>query len=59
MTDKEDNQEKRHQEQQDLERQQQDLFRELSREQLEAEQALELEQDQQGSVGVNSPDKIG
>ena len=59
MTDNEDNQEKRHQEQQDLEGQQQDLFRELSREQLEAEQALELEQDQQGSVGVNSPDKIG
>ena len=36
MTDQEDNQEKRHPERSDLERQQQDLFDELAREQAEA-----------------------
>lgn len=57
MTDQEDNQEKRHPEQHDLEQQQQDLFDELDREQAEAEQALPP--DQEGSVEVSSPGKIG
>ena len=57
MTDQEDNQEERHQEQSDLKRQQQDLFDELAREQAKAEQALQ--QDQEGSADVNSAGKIG
>ena len=57
MTDQEDNQEKRHPEQHDLERQQQDLFDELAREQAEAEQALPP--NQEGSIEVSSPGKIG
>ena len=56
MTDQEDNQEKRHSERSDLERQQQNLFDELAREQAEAEQALPP--DQEGSAEVNSAGKI-
>lgn len=44
-------------EQHDLERQQQDLFDELAREQAEAEQALPP--NQEGSIEVSSPGKIG
>lgn len=45
MIDNDDNQERRREEQQDLERQQQDLFTELSREQLAAEQALQPDEE--------------
>lgn len=57
MTDNDDNQESRRLEEQDLEAQQQDLFRELAREQVEAEQAAE--QDQEEAAAVSSPQKVG
>ena len=57
MADNEDKLETRRAEQQDLEAQQRDLFDELSREQAEAEQALQ--DDQAGSAGANSSEKMG
>ena len=57
MADNEDKSETRRAEPQDLEAQQQDLFDELSREQAEAEQALQ--DDQAGSAGANSPETMG
>lgn len=46
MADNNENEETRHKDQQDLKHQQQDLFRELSREQAEAEKVLEGTQKQ-------------
>lgn len=48
MSDNNEKQERRREEQQDLEQQQQGLYRELAREQVEAEETLQ--EDQEGSV---------
>ena len=55
MSDDNEKEETRREEQQDLAQQQQGLFRELSREQIEAEKALQ--EDQEGSVSGKPQDE--
>jgi hypothetical protein len=50
MTDNTEQQESRREEHQDLEQQQQSLFTELTREQREAEKALQEDQERSGSA---------
>ena len=57
MADNQDKSETGRKEQPDLEGQQQDLFSELSREQVAAEQVIQ--DDLEGSAGVKSPEKMG